>query len=261
MQTSRGILTLIVLTGLLAACAPSAWEDARTSDTIEALEAFVAENPESEHVSEAMARIEALWKARWDEVSAANSRSEFVDFVRSGASGDHLAAARDAIMALQEQPSAAAGKIEMIGMYGPSGLIEDVETIATRYDGVVAGFPASVEYSIKAGISAAGEQQHFNFDWTDMVLTLRAPANVSGIVDLQLEGGESVRYELFGLIPGSDGKAAESYLVGRGPDLLWSSVEGMKLAPNAEGMPQHVLEANEAVLFALNEHLSLEYVP
>jgi len=261
MSNNRFFCALIALMILLTACGPSAWEDARTSDTIEALKAFVAQNPDSEHVSEAMARIEALWQSRWDEVSAANTRSEFVDFVRSGAPSDHIAAAREAIMALQEQPSAAAGKIEMYGMYGPSGLIEDVDTIATRYDGVVAGFPASVEYSIKAGTDASGDQQHFNFDWTTMVLTLKAPASISGVVDLQIDGDESVRYELFGLILGPDSKATGSYLVGRGPDLLWSSVEGMSMAPSADGEPQHVLEVNEAILFALNEHLSIEYVP
>ena len=246
---------------LLSACGPSAWDQARTADTIEALDAFVEQNPESEHVGEAMARIESLWQMRWDEVSAANTRSEYVEFVRSGASGDQLAAARAAVMALQEQPSAAGGKIEMSGMYGPSGLIEDVDAIATRYDGVIAGMPASVEYSIKAGANADGKQQYFNFDWSAMVLTLGAPANVEGVVELQTEGGEIVRYELFGLIPGPDSKAIGSYLVGRGPDLLWSNVEGMKLASNEDGEPQDVLEADEAVLFALNEYMGIEYIP
>jgi hypothetical protein len=261
MSKNRLAVALVATAVLLNACGPSAWEEARTADTIEALEAFVEQNPGSEHVGEAMARIESLWQTRWDEVSAANTRSKFVEFVRSGASGDHLAAARKAIMALQEQPLAAGGKIEMYGMYGPSGLIEDVDAIATRYEGVISGMPASVEYSIKAGTNADGEQQYFSFDWSAMVLTLDAPANVEGVVELKKEGGETVRYELFGLVPGPDRTAVGSYLVGRGPDLLWSNVEGMELASNADGEPQHVLEADEAVLFALNEHMSIEYVP
>ena len=159
MSKNRFVVALAA-TLLLNGCGPSAWDEARTADTIEALEAFVEQNPESEHVGEAMARIDSLWQTRWVEVSAANTRSKFVEFVRSGASGDHLAAAREAVMALQEQPSAAGGKIEMYGMYGPSGLIEDVDAIASRYDGVIAGMPASVEYAIKAGVDADGEPQH-----------------------------------------------------------------------------------------------------
>ncbi len=261
MSKKRFLGALFATAVLSTACGPSAWEEVQRSDTIAALESFVAQNPDSEHVGEAVARIEALWQTRWGEVSASNTRSEFVEFVRSGASGDHLAAAREAVMGLQEQPLAAGGKIEMYGMYGPSGLIEDVETIATRYDGVIAGLPASVEYSINAGTNANGEQQYFNFDWSTMVLTLGAPASVEGVVELQKTGGEAVLYELFGLIPGPDREATGSYLVGRGPSLLWSSVKGMRLAPTADGEPQQVLEANEAVLFALNEHMSIEYVP
>ncbi len=164
-------------------------------------------------------------------------------------------------MALQEQPAAAGGKIEMYGVFGPSGLIEDVETIATRYEGVVAGLPASVEYSIKAGIDANGEQQVFNFDWSTRVLTLGTTADIEGVVELQIEGGETARYELFGLILAPDSGSTGSYLVGRGHDLLWSSVKGMTLAPTADGEPQRDLEADEAVLFAINEYMSLEYVP
>ena len=261
MNESRAIWALLAAVTLLAACAPSPWEEARTADTIPALEAFVAKNPDSEHVDEAMARIDALWQAGWNGVAASNTRSEYVEFVRSGASGKHLEAARDAVLTLQEQPAAAGGAIEMFGIYGPSGLIEDVEAIATRYEGVIAGMPASIEYSIKAGTDADGEHQLFNYDWTERVLTFGATANVEGSVELQPESGETVRYELYGLVPGPDNQATGSFLVGRGPDLLWSRVEGMTLAPTAAGEAERVLAADEAVLFALNDYMSIEYVP
>jgi len=246
---------------LLAGCGPSPWEEARNADTIEALTAFAEQHPDSEHVDNAIARIEALWQARWEEAAAADTRSGYVEFVRSGASGAMLAAARAASMALQEQPAAAAGRIEMYGMYGPSGLIEDVDTVTTRYSGIVAGKPATVQYSITAGSDADGEQQFFSFDWSERSLTFGAPAAVEGYVELEIESDETVRYELFGMVPGPDGRASGSYLVGRGPDVLWSRVEGMRLAPSAESEAPRVLAADEAVLFALNEHLGLEYVP
>lgn len=261
MRSYRAVWTLIVGATALAACGPSPWEEARTADTIEALDAFVAQNPESEHVGEAMARIDALWQARWDDVAAANTRSEYVEFVRSGATGGRLDAARNTVMALQEKPEAADGYVEMSGMYGSTGLIEDVDAVAARYEGVVAGMPASVEYSIEAGTGADGEQQFFHFDWNALALTLGVAADVKGVVELHPAGAEPVRYELFGLVAGPENRAAGSFLVGRGPDLLWSKVEGMTLAPTASGEPQRVLEAGEAVLFAINKHKSLEYVP
>jgi hypothetical protein len=253
-----GIGGLLVL---LAACGPSDWDQAQTADSIEALEDFASQHPDSEHLGEARARIEALWQERWDEATAAGTRSAFIEFVRSGAGGDRLQAARDAVMTLQEQPEAADGKVEMSGEYGPSGLIENVDAIGARYEGVVAGLPATVEYSIKAGSDANGEQQFFHFDWDARELTLGAPADVDGVVELKPESGETVRYELFGLIPGPDGRAAGTYLAGRGPDLLWSNVEGMTLASATGGDPQHVLKADEAVLFELSNRMSLEYVP
>jgi len=254
-------LALLVMGLLLAGCGPSPWDEARTTDTIEALETFAEQHPDSEHVDDAVARIEALWQARWEEAAAADTRSGYIEFVRSGASGARLAAARAAIMALQEQPAAAAGRIEMSGIYGPSGLIEDVDIVATRYSGIVAGMPATVQYSITAGSDADGEQQFFSFDWTERSLTFGAPASVEGYVELETESGETVRYELFGMVPGPDGRAFGSYLVGRGPNLLWSRVEGMTLASTTAGDPQRILEGDEGVLFALNEHLGLEYVP
>jgi len=261
MNESTVLWALIATAFVLAGCGPSPWEKARTSNSIEAIEAFIAQNPDSEHVDEAKAIVETLWQARWDDVAKADSRSAYVEFVRSGAPSDHVDAAREAVMALQEERAAASGKIEMSGIYGPSGLIEDVDTIATRYEGVIAGLPATVEYSIKAGNDANAEQQYFSFDWTARVLTLGAPADVQGVVELQTEDGATVKYELFGLIPGPDNRAAGSFLVGRGPDLLWSSVKGMSLAPTAGDESKHVLEADEAVLFAINEHMSIEYVP
>jgi len=261
MSENTVLWALVASAFALSGCGPSPWEKARASDSIEEIEAFVEQYPDSEHVDEAVSMVEALWQARWDNVADANARSVYVEFVRSGAPGDHLDAAREAVMALQEQPAAAGGKIEMSGIYGPSGLIEDVDTIATRYEGVIAGLPATVEYSIRAGSDANGEQQYFNFDWNKRALTLGATADVQGVVELKTEGGETVKYELFGLILGPDNRAAGSFLVGRGPDLLWSSVDGMSLAPTAGDKSQYVLKGDEAVLFAINEHMSIEYVP
>lgn len=261
MKGIRALLILLAAATQMAACGPSAWDEARSADTIDALQEYVSQHPDSEHVGEARARIEALWQERWDEAKAAGTRSEYVEFVRSGAAGDRLQAARDAVMALQEQPGAADGKVEMSGEYGPSGLIENVDAIGARYEGVIAGLPAIVEYSIKAGSNANGEQQFFHFDWDARELTLGAPADVEGVVELKPESGETVRYELFGLIPEPASRAAGSYLAGRGPDLLWSNVEGMTLAPAADGDPQHDLKADEAVLFELSNRMSLEYVP
>ena len=245
----------------LAACGPSPWEEARSTDTIEAFEAYIAANPDGEHVAAAQARIDALWDTKWAATSAANTREGYIEFVRSGASSERINAARDAILALQEDPAAAGGKVEMSGMFGSSGLIEYVDGVGTRYEGSIAGMPAKVAYAITTGTDDSGEQRFFDFDWTAREMTFGVPANVDGTIELQTPDGETVTYELFGLVPGPDNRATDSYLAGRGPDLLWSHVDGMSLAATADGDPPRELASGEAVLFAINEHFGLEYVP
>lgn len=254
-------ITLLATALLVGACGPSAWDEARDADTIASLEAFVQQNPDSEFVDQANSRIRNLWQLRWEEVSAVNTLEGYVDFARSGATGDELAATRDAVIAQHDEASGPRGNVEMSGMFGSSGMIENVEAIATRYDGLVAGMPATVAYSVMAGANAAGEQQYFAFRDGDNVLSIRSDADVAGTVEIESGAGGSIRYELFGLVKAPDDDLVGSFLVGKGPDILWSNVAGMTLAGSASGAPQRQLIDGEAVLFAVHDSFGLVYVP
>ena len=261
-MNKNAIALFVLATGMfIGGCGQSAWEQAKSEDTVDALKVFIQQNPDSDFIAEANTRIKSLRQVQWKEVAATNTLDGFVDYVRSGAVREELVAARDAVVSLHDEASGPRGNVELSGMFGSSGMIENADAVATRYEGKVAGMPASVEYTVSAGVNVDGEQQYFAFRDGDNVLSIRGPEAVTGMVEIETKDGDKVRYELFGLVKGPDDDLVGSFLVGRGPDLLWSNVVGMTLAASADGGPQRALEADEAVLFAVHEDFGLVYVP
>lgn len=294
MKKTLIVLALAGIGAVLSACGASDWEKAQEADTIEALDAYVRANPNGEHVAAAELRIEALaWaeaegadsrdgylayldrlpgggqaeEARerlaeidWQAASAAGTVEGYADYIRSAPGEARVIAARNAVVELQPDATADRPAVELSGMFS-GGIVRHVEYVAARYEGEIAGMPASVAYAVVAGSNGDGEQQFFTFQDGDNVLSIRANLTVQGSVTLQTPGGEAVEYELFGLVKADDDDLVGSYLVGRGPDLLWSSVAGLTTEPAEFGADGAVLSDGDGVLFAVHDNFRLLYVP
>lgn len=287
---------VVIVTLCLGACGPSEWEKAKSADTIEALEAFVRSNPTSEFKDAATARIgELIWndatasntresferylsayadgpnakeaqtrigEIRWDEAVAVNTIEGFTNFLRAGASDVQIDAARDAVKSLQPDALAERPAVEISGIFS-GGIVKYVDHIGVRYEGEIAGLPARVAYVVSAGSDSDGKQQYFVYQDGDAVLALKANPSVAGTIELQTPADGAISYELFGLLKGASDDLVGSYLVAKakGPNQLWSRVEGLALAKTAHNVPGSVLSAGEAILFAVHDNFRLLYVP
>ncbi|MGA8203161.1 MAG: hypothetical protein WB812_01505 [Woeseiaceae bacterium] len=79
----------LLLTAMLAACDPvgKAWDQAQSANTIDAYQAFLAANPDSEYEAQARQRIDDL---AWETASAANSEESYAKYQTDYPDGAHL---------------------------------------------------------------------------------------------------------------------------------------------------------------------------
>ena len=94
-MTSRIAVTL-VLAALLAACDPvgKAWDQAQSANTIDAYQAFLTANPDSEYEAQARQRIDDL---AWETASAANTEESYAQYQSDYPDGAHLEDAAERI--------------------------------------------------------------------------------------------------------------------------------------------------------------------
>ena len=94
-MTKRFAATLL-LVALLAACDPvgKAWDEAQSANTIEAYQAFLTANPDSEYEARARTRIDDL---AWDAASAANTEVSYAQYETDYPEGAHLQEATERI--------------------------------------------------------------------------------------------------------------------------------------------------------------------
>jgi len=94
-MTSKIVVTL-VLAALLVACDPvgKAWDQAQSTNTIDAYQAFLSANPDSEYEARARERIDDL---AWEAASAANTEESYAQYQSEYPEGAHLQEAADRI--------------------------------------------------------------------------------------------------------------------------------------------------------------------
>jgi hypothetical protein len=90
------VAATLLLAALLAACDPvgKAWDEARSADTIDAYQSFLAANPGSEYESEAMQRIDGL---AWDAARAANTEESYAQYLSDHSDGAHATEAAERV--------------------------------------------------------------------------------------------------------------------------------------------------------------------
>jgi len=92
----KRIAVTLLLVAILAACDPvgKAWDEAQSTNTIDAYQAFLTANPGSEYESQARERIDNL---AWESASAANTEESYAQYKIDYPQGAHLQEAAERI--------------------------------------------------------------------------------------------------------------------------------------------------------------------
>jgi hypothetical protein len=279
---------------LLSACGPSPWERAQQTNTIEAYKSFVAEHTDSEFAVAANRRIEELsWTAvlaaptidgydgflkaypnspnataahaalvdlRWARAESANTIDAYADFARTVASPEQTARARAAVKSLgRNAPKSSPGNVRLEGVFADN-MTKYIAAIAVAYNGMIAGYPAKIHYSVRVAKDGKGQQEYFVFNNSGTALSMPAPAEIHGTVELSYQG-KPLTFELSRIVQSPAAEFAGSFLVARKPPMLWSDVGGLTLFKTSHNGSGEQLAAGEAVLFEIQSDFTLLYVP
>jgi hypothetical protein len=279
---------------LLSACGPSPWERAQQANTIEAYRSFVAEHNDSEYAAAARKRIEELsWTAvmaaptiegydgflkaypsspnataaraalvalQWTRAESANTFDAYADFARTVASPEQTARARAVVKSLGlNAPKSPPGTVQLEGVFA-GNMTKYISAIDVAYNGMIAGYPARIHYSVNVGKDGKGQQEYFVFNNSGTALAMSAPAEIHGTVELSNEG-KPLTFELSRIVQSPAAEFAGSFLVARKPPKLWSDVAGLTLFKTSHNDSGEQLAAGEAVLFEIQPDFTLLYVP
>jgi hypothetical protein len=287
-------IVALLSAAVLSACGPSPWESAKKADSIETYQSFVAAHADSEFAAAARKRIEELsWAAvtatptidgydkflksysdspnataartalvglRWARAESTNTIDAYADFARTVALPEQTARARAAVKSIGlNAPKAQPGNVRIEGVFADN-MTKYVSVIEVAYNGMIAGYPAKIRYTVRVTKSAKGQQEYFVFNDSGTSLAMSAPAEVKGMIELSLEG-KPVKFELSRIASGPAAELGGSFLVALKPPMLWSDVTGLTLFKTTHNDAAEQLAAGEAVLFEVQPDFTLLYIP
>jgi hypothetical protein len=100
----KWLLTMLSTVALVAACssAESDWNKTTAANTAAAYETYLQKHPDSNHRSEAAARMTKLNESdAWNQASQANTVPGYQDYLQKRPDGEHASQAKEAIESIQ----------------------------------------------------------------------------------------------------------------------------------------------------------------